>query len=557
MADTIPREKLLRRWGQLETERASWMGHWKDISEHLLPRSGRFFVTDRNKGTNRHNHIYDSTGTKALRTLAAGMMSGMTSPARPWFRLATPDAKLNMSAPVKVWLAEATRLMQMVFAKSNTYRALHSTYEELGAFGTAAKVVLSDYQNVIHMYPLTAGEYAIATDFQGNVNTLYRKLDMTVAMIVREFGIEKCSKATQQLFRAGALDSWVTVMHAIEPRDDRVPGKTDARNMAYRSVYFELGAGDREVLREGGFKEFRGICSRWNATGGDIYGNSPGMEALGDIKQLQLQQLRKAQGIDYMTKPPLQVPTQFAGQEVDILPGGISYIDTAQPNGGIRTAFEVNLPLQYMLQDMAEVRERIRGAFFADVFLMLSNIDHTGMTATEIAERHEEKLLMLGPTTERLHNEELDPLIETTFALMIEADILPPPPPDLQGVDLQVEYVSVLAQAQRAVGTNSIDRFVANLGSIATLAPGVLDKFNSDEWVDVYADALGIAPELIVANDKVALIRQSRAQQQQAAQSAAMANSAADTAQKLANAPTSDANALTGIAQSFATSQQL
>lgn len=545
-----------KRWSELETERSSWMPHWQELSRFLLPRSGRFVTSDRNKGDKRHNNIIDSTGTRALRTLAAGMMSGMTSPARPWFRLATPDPELNLNTPVKVWLADVTRLMGMVFAKSNTYRALHSTYEELGAFGTGAKILLSDYDRVIHHYPLTIGEYCIATDYKGDVNTLFRRFEKTVAELVGEFGLGACSATVQSLYHSGDLGAWIQVAHAIEPRSDRDPSKRDGRNMAWKSVYYEVGQSDKKVLRESGFEQFPALVSRWSASGGDVYGNSPGMEVLGDVKQLQQQQLRKGQAIDFQTRPPLQVPTSMQNKE-DFMPGGVSYFDANSPSAGVRSAFEVNLNLQHLAADMVEVRERIRGGFFADLFLMLSNIDHTGMTATEVAERHEEKLLMLGPTVERLHNEELNPLIEMTFSHMVRAGILPPPPEELQGVDLQVEFISVLAQAQRAVGTNAVDRFVGNLGAIAQMKPGVLDKFDEDEWADLYSDMLGVEPTLIVSDDKVALIRQQRAQQAAAAQQAAMANSAADTAQKLGNTPTSGNSALTDIASAVATAQGL
>ena len=545
------RSDLLRRWGELKTERATWMPHWQELSTFLLPRSGRYFIQDRNRGNRRHNNIYDSTGTRAVRVLAAGMMAGMTSPARPWFRLATPDQDLNKHAPVKLWLADVTRLMLGVFAKSNTYRALHSTYEELGVFGTSAKVVMDDFKNVIHHHSLTAGEYAIATDYRGNVDTLAREFEKTVSEVVREFGRENCSVAVQNLFDRGSLGAWVPMIHIIEPRADRDPAMKDAKNMAWRSCYFEQGGQHDKYLREGGFKEFPALCSRWGISGGDIYGNSPGMEALGDVKQLQQEQLRKAQGIDYMTKPPLQAPSAMKNSEVNMLPGGVTYYDGATPGAGIRSAFEVRLDLSHLLADIVDVRDRIKGAFYADLFLMLANQTDARMTATEVAERHEEKLLMLGPTVERLHNEELNPLIESTFTRMLMAGMLPPPPPELQGMDLNVDFISMLAQAQRAIGTNSVDRFVGNLGVIAGIKPGVLDKFDEDVWAEDYSDMLGISPSLIVASDKVALIRQARADQQQQAQAAAMANTQADTTQKLANAPTGTNNALTDVTRAF------
>ena len=509
------RADLLTRWGHLRSERATWWSHWQEVTTYLLPRNGRYFEQDRNKGHRRHNSIYDNTGTRALRTLGAGMMAGATSPARPWFRLGTADPDLNKYFPVKTWLHDVTERMQLVFQKSNTYRTLHGVYEELGAFGTAGSIVLADPKTAIHHYPVTIGEYAIATDYQGRVNTLYREFQKTVGEVVREFGYKKCSTSVKNLYDRGSLDQWITIIHAIEPRDDRERdfSKKDNMNMAYKSCYFEQGGDGEDLLRESGYKEFPAVIPRWGVSGGDVYGNSPGMEALGDIKQLQHEQLRKAQGIDYQTKPPLQVPSYMKNRDVDSLPGGVTFIEGQQ--GKIETAFNVNLNLNHLLADIQDVRHRINGSFYADLFLMLANATDTRMTATEVAERHEEKLLMLGPVLERLHNELLDPLIDNTFNRMVEANLIPPAPEELQGMELNVEFVSMLAQAQRAIGTNSIDRYVNSMGMVAQMKPDVLDKFDSDAWADGYADMLGVDPSLIVAGDRVARIRQERAAAQQ------------------------------------------
>jgi len=548
----IPRDALLRRWGALQTERASWWAHWKELTTYLLPRNGRYFVQDRDIGNRRHNAIYDNTGSRALGTLAAGLMSGLTSPARPWFRLGLSDGELMEYAPVKEWLNEATKLMLTIFQKSNTYRALHGMYLELGCFGTAANILADDFQSVIHHHALTTGEFCIATNYRGDVVTLYREFQKTVGEIVREFGKENCSQTVKSLYDRGNLDAWITIIHAIEPRDDRDLAKRDAKNMPWKSCYFEQGGNPDQYLRESGYKRFNAVCPRWSVIGGDIYGNSPAMEALGDIKQLQHEQLRKAQGIDYMTKPPLQAPSNMKNRDVDMLPGGVSFVDQASPNGGIRTAFEVKLDLNALLMDIQDVRERIRGAFYADLFLMISQMEGVQpRNQFEIAERHEEKLLMLGPVLERLHNELLAPLIDITFQRTIEAGILPPPPAELQGQELNIELVSMLAQAQRAVATGGVDRFVMTLGSIAQFKPDVLDKFDADQWADKYSDMLGVDPELVVPSDKVALIRQQRAQQQAAAQQSAQLNQAADTAQKLGNTPTAPGNAAGDIVNMF------
>ena len=543
------RADLLTRWGHLRTERATWWSHWQEVTTYLLPRNGRYFVQDRNKGHRRHNSIYDNTGTRALRTLGAGMMAGATSPARPWFRLGTNDPELNRYTPVKLWLDDVTERMQIVFAKSNTYRTLHSMYEELGAFGTAGSIILPDPKTAIHHYPVTIGEYAIATDYQGKVNTMYREFQKTVSEVVREFGYNKCSTSVKNLYDRGSLDTWITIIHAIEPRSDRERdfSKKDNMNMAFKSCYFEQGGEGEQTLRESGYKDFPVVVPRWGLAGGDIYGNSPGMESLGDIKQLQHEQLRKAQGIDYQTKPPLQVPSYMKNRDVDSLPGGVTFIDGQQ--GKIETAFNVNLNLNHLLADIQDVRQRINSSFYADLFLMLANATDTRMTATEVAERHEEKLLMLGPVLERLHNELLDPLIDNTFNRMVEANLIPPAPEELQGQDLSVEFVSMLAQAQRAIGTNSVDRYVNNLGMVAQMKPDVLDKFDSDVWADSYADMLGVDPKLVVAGEQVARIREERAAAQQAMAQQEAQQQAVENAVKLNDSKTGDPSMMDIVGQ--------
>ncbi len=543
------RSDLLRRWGELKTERATWMAQWQELSRFLLPRNGRYFVQDHNKGNRRHNSIYDNTGTRAAGVLAAGLMANMTSPARPWFRLETPDKDLNKHQPVKVWLAQVTQLMLDVFAKSNTYRALHHSYKELGVFGTEASITMDDFDNVIHHHSLTVGEFAIATNYKGTVDTLGREFEKTVSEVVREFGRDNCSTAVKNLYDRGALGQWVPIIHIIEPRADRDPSSKLARDMAWRDCYFETGAQAGTYLRDGGFKSFPALVSRWDVAGGDIYGNSPGQETLGDVKQLQQEQLRKAQAIDYKTKPPLQAPTSMKNSEVEMMPGGISYYDGVTPGAGIRSAFEVNLDLSHLLEDIRDVRERVKAGFYADLWLALEQVDQGKMTAYEVAERKEEKLLLLGPTSERLHNEKLSPLIQSTFDRMIAAGMVPQPPQELHGMQLNINFISMLAQAQRAIGTNNIDRFVANLGQIATIKPGVLDNFDEDQWAAQYSDMLGVDPTLIVAGDKVAMMRKARAEQQQEVQRAGLANSAADTAQKLAASPTNTNNALTELSK--------
>ena len=556
-------EQYKLRKSALWTERDSWVSHWDDIARHLMPRSGRFLVNDgkQNKGDKRYNNIYDSTGTKAHTILSAGLMSGATSPARPWFRLGLSDKDLEEFAPVKMWLHNVAGLMREIFNKSNSYRMLHGIYEELGAFGTASAFVLPDFETVIHGYPTTIGEYAIACNPKGEVDTIYREFNMTVAQIVREFvrqrdGGMKWDRASQNVksaWDAHRLDMWVPVVHVVEPRADRDMKARDAKNMPWASCYYEQGRDETRMLRESGFRRFPALTPRWKVTSGDVYGESPGMAALGDIKQLQHQQFRKSQAIDYQVKPPIALPANAKNAGSDTLPGGVTYIDSTSQSNKIGALWESNINLQNLLIDIQDVRERINSAFFADVFMMVAQLDKSGITAREIAEKHEEKLLMLGPVIERLHNELLGPLIDMTFDRIIETGIVPPPPDELQDQELNIEFVSVLAQAQRAVGVQSVDRLI---GTVATIAgakqdPAIWDKLDTDQIVDAYADMLGTDPQLIVADEKVALVRKQRAQQQAAMQQAATMQAGAETAQKLSQTDTSGENALTDLMNQF------
>jgi len=525
------RQRMLMRKSALWLERSSWVTHWREISDYQQPRAGRFVVTDRNRGDKRANHIIDNTAVFGARTLAAGLMSGVTSPARPWFRLEIKDKDLMESGPVKSWLHDTATLLRAIFASSNTYRSLHTLYEELGLFGTGCSIVLPDFDNVLHHYPLTIGEYALATDSRGNVDTVCREMQMTVAQMIEQFGEKNCSLNVRNLYSQHNYDAWVDVVHLIEPRKNRDTGKRDSKNMRFSSCYFEPGKDNwDEFLSESGFDQFVALAPRWVVTGNDVYGTSPGMECLGDVKQLQHQQLRKGQAIDYMVNPPIVVPTRYKENARARLPGGVFYVDAQGAQQPVRSAFDVNLNLQHLMVDIQDVRERIRSAYYADLFLMMANDSRSNVTATEVAERHEEKLLMLGPVLERLHNELLSPLIDLAFSYADRAGILPTPPPELEGMELGVEFISVLAQAQRAVATQGMDRLLGTVGQMAAIKPEVLDKIDFDQVVDDYGDAYGVNPKIVVPDDAVAALRKQRAAAMQAQASAATAPQVVESA---------------------------
>lgn len=544
MAAESKRKRFDRRLAELTTERSSFIRHWQDLSDYILPRQARFTVTDRNRGDRKNSKIIDNTATLAVRTLSSGMMSGITSPARPWFQLRTPDPALNEFTPVKLWLDLVKARMQEVFLRSNLYTTLPITYGDLGVFGTHAFAVLEDDEDVVRCYPFPVGSYAIGASHRGNVDSVYREYQMTVRQLVGQFGIDKVSTSVKNLYERGNGEAWIDVVHAVEPNDEYDERKAQSRYKRFRSVYYEKGAEGESLLRESGFDEFPVMAPRWSLTGEDIYGHSPGMDALGDIKALQLEQKRKMQAIDKMVNPPMVAPSALRNQRASLLPGDVTYVDTQSGQAGFAPAYEINPRINELMLDINENQGRIRRAFFEDLFLMIANDQRSNITAREIQERHEEKLLMLGPVLERLNDELLDPLIDRTFNIMMRMDLLPPPPKELQGMDLSVEYISVMAQAMKLTGITGIERFVAFAGQVAQAKPDVLDKIDFDQTLDEYASMVGTPPSIVKDDDTVAKIRKQRADQEAAMQQAAMAQQTAQTAKTLADTQITDDNAI-------------
>jgi len=532
--------------GGLRVDRYSWWVHWRDVSDYLLPYRYKWLITTNqaNRGSPINQKIIDNTGTIALRVMAAGMMAGITSPGRPWFRLTLDNKDLANKPGVKLWLAEVTDRMLTVFAESNFYNALATMYLDLGWCGTAPLTIYEDFDDVIRCYNWACGEYYLANNERMQIDTGYREFVMTVKQMVQKFGIENCSPDVQGSYRTGqaGLSREKIVCHAIEPNDpiDDGSGKMIyplvPKSMPYREVYWEQGSDQTLVLSARGFHEFPLVAPRWDIVGNSAYGRCPGMDALGDVKQLQLMQKRKAQGIDKQVNPPLVADTALRNEPASVLPGGVTYVANAQ-GVGMKPVYEVKPDLQYMIQDMQEIQGRIKTTFFNDLFMMISQLD-TVRTATEIDARREEKLIQLGPVLERFMNEALDPAIDRVFNIMLRArvrgqSILPPIPPDLRGQHIKTEYISMLAQAQKAALTAGIERLNQMVGALAGSVPDVLDLVDFDEEINEYADLLGVSPKIMRPIAQVMKIRQQKAQAMAAQQQGADAMAAVQGAQTL------------------------
>jgi hypothetical protein len=540
------RQRYEKRLKALKTERSGWEAEWRSISSYVQPWRSRFCVSDTNKGTRHNDSMVDETPHLASRTLASGMMAGITSPARKWFKLEVPDPDLMESGAVKWWLYEVERRMTAAIGKANAYNSFHQLYTELGTFGTGAAFIVEDEETIFRVIPMTVGSYYLACSHRQVVDTLYRELRMTVRQLVDQFGRNKVSESVKNQYDNGNLDQWVDVVHLVEPNDERDPEKLDSKNKPFRSCYYEVGAKGSDLLSESGFDEFPVIAPRWDVLGEDVYGYGPGSVAVGASRALQVMQKRKAQAVEKMINPPMNVPSSSRNDPIDLRPGAVNYYDASTGmNTAAHPSQNINLPINYILEDITAHQDRINRAFFADLFAMMQNDTRSNITAREIQERHEEKLLQLGPVIERLGTEMLDPFIDRVFGIMMRSGQLPAPPEELQGLDLGVEYISVMAQAQKLVGTGAIERISSFVGNLAGADPSVLDKIDLDQTVDQYSQAVSAPPDIIRSDDDVEAIRQQRAQAEQAQQQMQMAQQAAQGAKLLSETDTQTENGLT------------
>lgn len=555
------KKKIHKRYLKLEAERSSWRSHWMEITDYLLPRRGRYLIESKStRGRRRTNKIINNTGGMALRTLSAGMMSGLTSPARPWFRLQTKDRRVMEMSGVKRWLGETEQVIRGVLNSSNFYNAMPQLYSELGAFGTSPLLRRTHPSRLVHYRPFTAGEYIIAENDYLEVDTLGRRFVMTVAQIVEQFiwnpvsqkmDWEKTTNAVKNLWDRGDYDEEVEVVHMIQPRrkELRDMRRMDGAHRPWADVYVEFGSDKDQLLRESGYFRKPFFVPRWDVLGGDTYGYAPAMDALGDIKQLQHEEKRKAQGIDKMVNPPMTAALSLKGKPTTVLPGGTTYVDPMQGGQGFQPAYMVQPRVQELMLDIQEVGNRINRALYADLFAMMINSDRRQITATEVAERHEEKLVLLGPVLQRLNTELLDPLIEDAFILALEAGLVPPLPEAMEGEEIEIKYVSLLAQAQEAAAAASMERTLSFAGSIAAIDDSVLDNFDLDEAVREYSDILGNSPKVLRERDAVTERRRQRQEEAQRQAAMAQAAEAADAAKTLSEADTQSPNALTDLLQ--------
>lgn len=548
IADLPLRMQCESRLLGLRVTRYSWWTHARELADYFIPRRYKWLITPNQmaRGSPLNQHILDSTGTLAGRNLASGIMSGKSSPTRPWLKLKIGRVDSTQTSPTSLWLAECERLMYLVFQESNFYNSIAVWYFDLVIFGTAVMLTYEDFENVINCVNPCFGEYYVDIDGKYRPVIFYREFTLTISAVVDEFGIDNCSENIQRMYREGGagLTREIIVAHAIEPNTEAEKYGIPAK-FAYREVYWEWGGSTspqsgstnaRGFLRKRGYYERCAVIGRWDLVSNDAYGRSPAMDALFDVKQLQQEVRRKAQAIDKMVNPPMVADIQLKNQPASLLPGGVTYITgySATGKAGFSSVYDTKFPVGEITEDLNEVRERIKKAFFNDILQTASQYEtRSNVTAVEWDMRKAESLVMLGPVFERIDNEGLKVVVERVWAMMSRAGIFPPPPAEIAGKNLTIEFISILATTQAAAATSGIERLLQIAGGLVGVDPAVLDNIDIDYALDKMSSLLNNDPKLIRSPAALAMIRQKREQQQQADQQAARAEQLAQGAKTL------------------------
>lgn len=551
-AEPEGKEPLVKGWGSLKGHLESqivqlrawrqswWTQNWSDLANFLLPRRSIWLTqstggmpspNNMTRGREINQSIVDPTGTYALRICAAGLMSGLASPSRPWFKMKPSFKDVEIDSAGRAWLDDTEDRIYTVLANSNFYNTFAQECEDLTAFGTAPNIIYEDEKEVIRCYNPVIGEYYLSSDSTMRIDGLYRTFVFTVQQIVGFFGIENCPKTIRGLWAAkgASLQTEFIVGHAIEPNFE-IAGSPMSKlpdAFTWRETYWLWGQSNSAPLSIRGFVESPFTAARWSTQSNDAYGRSVGMDVLPDIIQLQVETRRKAEAIEKQVRPPLLASSALKNQPSSILPGAVTYVDKLGPDEGMRSIYNVNPDIGAMMNDLAAIQQRIQRGFFNDLFLMLEQ--GTGnMTATEVTAKIQEKMQVLGPVIENLLSESLKPKLKRIYGIMKRKGLISEPPDSLKNVPLDLEFVSMLAIAQRAAATGGMERIAALVGNLAPVFPHAVDNLDVDTFINEMNMMLGNPAKILFGPEKIAAQRQ---QQQQAQQHATQQATMAQTAQ--------------------------
>lgn len=537
---------------QLENDRTSNIPKWQQLESFFDPGTARWNVSDVNNQARKDQFLINSTGQLGLRTLKAGMLTGMSSQTRPWFKIMADRDDLNALKPVRSWCESADEVVKKVFLKSNYYEALLTLYGDEGLYGTGAFTIEEDEKSVIRCHSIPVGSYAIGLDDDLRVDLYMRVYSMTVRQIVERFGREKTSSAVLALYDSnagGMKETRYPVVHVIHCGDyfgDSDEGVEGAMDFPWTSVWYEQGPFNDKtgILKRSGFLENPLICGRWNVVGENVWGKGAAQDCLGDVMSLQSWEMILAQAGEKHADPPTVVGTDIDPRRANLLPGEMIFADTKDVSKVIAPAYQVDLQIQPGMSMLERIEKRVNDAMYRSLFQMFSESDRREITAEEIRARAAEKMQVLGPVVERNVVEVLAPSVVRTLGICERRGLLAPLPEEMKGQKFKLEFVSILAQAQKMSAVNNVTQYLSILGSEVAVDQGILDNVDLDEVARYVGENLSVPSKLLRTAEDVAAIRADRAKQQQQQQAAENAQKLAQAAQNLSQAKTGQGSLL-------------
>jgi hypothetical protein len=507
MAETTA-DRIIRLTNSAKSSRGSWETCWQEVADFVHPN--RSFTTTWAPGAKRNLKILEGTAKKSKNICSAELYSNMTSPVMPWFTLRTVNPELMNVDNVKNWLGLVTELMMQAYQRSNFYQCMSQFNDDIVTWGIADLYQEENVgQGTLVFRVDSPAQCFYFENAQGIIDMKFRKFKLQARQVLQKWPEGKISKAIQDAAR-DKPDKEFEFIHAIYPRDETAFEKKDNKNFPIASVVVNVA--DRDVVEETGYQEFPDSIARWNPRSGDVYGDSPSLDALGFIKganQMKYSLLRQA---EKAVDPPLDVPSTYKGRVGDY-PGALNY--RAKGEEAIKPInMSGNLAIGY--QSLQDERREIEAMYFVDIFLMMATMDRKTRTAYEVAQMVGEKMLILGPILGRYTHECLGQTIHRTFGIMSRGGYLPPPPMELMGQQYDVEYVSPLMKAQKAAQGQSITAALSFIGPLAQAQPEILDNIDGDEMVRYgFTELYGVPSRVLRDKKAVAMIRGQRAQQAQ------------------------------------------
>ena len=504
-------ESLSTRIGKLFADKANIASYWQDIAHFCLPRKA-WITSKRHEGDRlQFNRIFDNTAIRSLNIMGAGFASHLTNPSAPWFLMSTKNKDLAQGKDAKLWFKQVTDKIRITLNSTNFDSSMQEFYLDSGCFGTAVIYQEEDPEKKVRFTTIPLEEITIVEDSLGRVKEVHRKFDYTALQAWERWGAEAGPKVREAMFGVSKdVSKSITFTHSVFPRESRIAGKIDAANKPFASIWLEFES--KHKILESGFDEMPYAVGRFSKRVGERWGFSPAMSALADIKMLNAEKKTLIRGAMKQVDPPIILPDSGFIYPFNMNPAGINYAKDKTASDAYKP-IETKGKIQIGLEMIKDVKEDIEKAFFVPLFQAFSQITKQ-MTIPEVQRRIAENMVLLGPVVGRFTDEVFDPMLTRTFNILFRNGELPPPPPSLQGQELDIIYISQLALAQRAVEINSLKSFLQDVSDISAIVPSALDKIDADKVIDVLAEIKNVTPEILRGDEAVELIRQVRAEQE-------------------------------------------